>query len=127
MTTVVPFPILRLSNSALQKVMQQLSLVERIYLSIVSNKMKQLIITTLNQRQNLVPLTLTPSSIQLRIVLNSTKLVVVNFKTDDPNFPVEIIESSRHESISSNLNATGMSVKQWIEHIVPVLCGNNGL
>lgn len=89
--------------------------------------MKQLIITTLNQRQNLVPLTLTPSSIQLRIVLNSTKLVVVNFKTDDPNFPVEIIESSRHESISSNLNATGMSVKQWIEHIVPVLCGNNGL
>lgn len=86
--------------------------------------MKQLI-TMLNQCSHHIPIALTTSSIQLRIVLNSSKLVEVNFKIDKPNFSVEISERSYHESIFSNLNTNGMTVKQWIEHIVPVLCGNN--
>ncbi|CAB60509.1 F-box domain-containing protein [Caenorhabditis elegans] len=120
----VPFPILCLPDSVLQKSLKLMGVVEHLCLSVLSKNIKQLI-ATLKGYFKCFSFEFVPF----------TSLTVVGERFKHFSFYFDIDESTQNANLRSytdegtyiTLNVPGFTVKHWIEHVAYVLCRHNSI
>ncbi|CAB60522.1 F-box associated domain-containing protein [Caenorhabditis elegans] len=120
----VPYPILCLPDSVLQKSLKLMGVVEHLCLSILSKNIKQLIATLKGY----------PKCFSFKFV-PFTSITVVGKRFENFNFCFDIDESTQNAELRSytdegtyiTLTVPGFTEKHWIEHVAYVLCRHNSI
>ncbi|CCD71280.1 F-box domain-containing protein [Caenorhabditis elegans] len=119
--TAIALPILRLPHNSLQLSLKQMSLVEHLTLSFISNKTKQLIKISMKNYDIAQIFMGLPISIEFDSRSIDYPSIIFDFNPDQEI--VRIYNSEQNGSITE-LNLPGITEKQWIEHISSVLIQN---
>ncbi|CCD63689.1 F-box domain-containing protein [Caenorhabditis elegans] len=124
---VISLPVLRLPGPALQKSLKQMSLIEQVSLSLLSNNAKRLI-TMLNEYHQRATIFLrTSSSIEVWLYTSLNQNFKFVLKADESTNNIEIRQLTNHRYESTMLNMSGLTLKQWVEHVVHVFFQEKGV
>lgn len=106
---VISLPVLRLPGPALQKSLKQMSLIEQVSLSLLSNNAKRLI-TMLNEYHQRATIFLrTSSSIEVWLYTSLNQNFKFVLKADESTNNIEIRQLTNHRYESTMLNMSGQA------------------